>query len=76
MRQLVIAAFWTDEAPDVATDRVSGSLTDGVKGSGAVVAIGQDKVDRDLRRWLRRVNIAEAADHVAPALKPKDETHG
>lgn len=66
----MIGAFWTDEDPRVATDRIAEavSATDVVfKKSGAVVAIGEDNVDARLRQWLRNVDLAEAGDYADAA---------
>lgn len=61
MRHLVIAAFWTDTEPDDSVKVVADTMDEiAIKGSGAVVSV--KGVDLPLRRWLRQVNLEEAAD--------------
>ena len=60
---LVIAAYWTEDDPDEATgyvaDAIHGHL---IPGTGSVVSIEEGNVDPALRRFLRSVQLQEAAN--------------
>jgi hypothetical protein len=65
MKHLVIAAFWVDGADYDGSTKAMLEATDGVDhipGSGAIVAIEEGNVDRNLRAVLRSVDLDEAAD--------------
>lgn len=62
---LCIAAFWVEGDPDETTEGLAELVpqTPGyLPGTGSVVTISQHNVDTQLRRWLRNINIEEAAD--------------
>jgi len=71
-RHLCIAAFWVEGDPREATDGLADAIpsTPGfLAGTGSVVTIDEHNVDAALRRWLRNIDIAEAADAADGRMK-------
>jgi hypothetical protein len=59
---LVIAAYWTEDEADGATERLAEAIGDHIPGTGSVVAIEEANVDRELRQFLRSVHLEEPAN--------------
>lgn len=58
---LVVAAFWTTLDYDDATAKMAEAMEgSAIEGSGAAVSVKAPDVS--LRRWLRAVQLGEAAD--------------
>jgi hypothetical protein len=62
MPNLIIAAYWTDDEADLATAKAAVSMKGQIAGSGAVVSLDDANVDAELRVFLRRLQLEEAAD--------------
>jgi hypothetical protein len=58
---LIIAAYWSTETPDKATEHAAAALKGlGIPGSGGIVSM-KAKPDAPLRGFLRSVQLGEAA---------------
>jgi hypothetical protein len=68
---LVIAAYWTHDDHDLATTKLAVSMKGHIPDSGAVVSLDAEKVDATLRRFLRAVQLDEAADFNPVSPSPR-----
>lgn len=60
---LIIVAYWTDDDHDTATDYVAEALRGhAISETGSVVSFSEGNVDRQLRSWLRALQLEEAAN--------------
>lgn len=59
---LVIAAYWTDDAAEDATSRLAEAIDGQIPGTGGVVALDVANVDAGLRHFLRLIQLDDAAN--------------
>ena len=59
---LVIAAYWTEDEPDEATAKMAWAIDGHLPGTGGVVSLDARAVTPELRHFLRRLNLEEAAN--------------
>lgn len=59
---LVIAAYWTEDEPDEATEKMAAAIDGHIPGTGSVVSLAEHSVDAGLRHFLRSIQLEDAAN--------------